>query len=357
MCSPCSTVSSPVLTTAVISSAGTTSTIPRRRRAAPTPPARAAITVARRGAAGQGKPSAQDSGVPCVAPTWAEVCKAPCVPPERTAAADRGRLVGGLRRHPAARPADRRRRLLRRCPCRSGRRADVEVSAFAVSWRRRQGIAAWFRPACPTSSGPCRPVRCTRPGPVRPCRRSNGSSGAATWCTAPNFVVPPTARAARVVTVHDLTVVLYPELCDPPTLAFPALVRRAVAEGAWVHTPSQFVAERGGGRVRGRPRTGPGRPPRDPRWRRRGPSRPGAPFSLARRVPPLRAGHRHHRAPQGLPPAGVGLRLGGRRPPRRGPGRRGARRLGGRALPRRRRAPRRPGTGSCARVPRRRRPG
>ncbi len=58
-----------------------------------------------------------------------------------------------------------------------------------------------------------------------------------------NFVVPPTARAARVVTVHDLTVVLYPEMCDPPTLAFPSLVRRAVAEGAWVHTPSRFVAD------------------------------------------------------------------------------------------------------------------
>ncbi len=58
-----------------------------------------------------------------------------------------------------------------------------------------------------------------------------------------NFVVPPAARAARVVTVHDLTVVLFPELCDPPTLRFPELVRRAVAEGAWVHTPSQFVAD------------------------------------------------------------------------------------------------------------------
>ena len=58
-----------------------------------------------------------------------------------------------------------------------------------------------------------------------------------------NFVVPPTAHAARVVTVHDLTVLLYPELCDPPTLAFPTLVRRAAAEGAWVHTPSQYVAD------------------------------------------------------------------------------------------------------------------
>src|SRR5579875_1476139 len=39
MCSPCMTVSSPVLTTAVSSLPGTTSTRPRMRRAAPTPPA------------------------------------------------------------------------------------------------------------------------------------------------------------------------------------------------------------------------------------------------------------------------------------------------------------------------------
>jgi glycosyltransferase involved in cell wall biosynthesis len=58
-----------------------------------------------------------------------------------------------------------------------------------------------------------------------------------------NFVVPPTRGAARVVTVHDLTTVHFPALCDPSTLQFPALVRRAVAEGAWVHTPSQFVAD------------------------------------------------------------------------------------------------------------------
>jgi glycosyltransferase involved in cell wall biosynthesis len=58
-----------------------------------------------------------------------------------------------------------------------------------------------------------------------------------------NFVVPPTRRAARVVTVHDLTNVRFPAMCDPATLRFPALVRRAVAEGAWVHTLSQFVAD------------------------------------------------------------------------------------------------------------------
>jgi glycosyltransferase involved in cell wall biosynthesis len=57
-----------------------------------------------------------------------------------------------------------------------------------------------------------------------------------------NFVVPPARRAARVATVHDLTTVRFPELCDGPTLTYPALIRRALAHGAWVHTPSAFVA-------------------------------------------------------------------------------------------------------------------
>jgi glycosyltransferase involved in cell wall biosynthesis len=56
-----------------------------------------------------------------------------------------------------------------------------------------------------------------------------------------NFVVPPT-RAARVVTVHDLTVLRFPELVTAATRAYPDLIRQAVGHGAWVHTPSAFVA-------------------------------------------------------------------------------------------------------------------
>lgn len=56
-----------------------------------------------------------------------------------------------------------------------------------------------------------------------------------------NFAVPPTRRAATVVTVHDLTAVRYPELCTPATLAYPSLVRKAVERGALVHVPSSFV--------------------------------------------------------------------------------------------------------------------
>ncbi len=122
-------------------------------------------------------------------------------------------------------------------------REDVDVSAFAVSWRRRRGIEGRVPAGVSTRQ---------RAMPARPLHFAWRSWGrpAVEWFVGrcdvvhgSNFVVPPSRRAARVVTVHDLTVVRYPELCDPPTLAFPALVRRALADGAWVHTPSRFVAE------------------------------------------------------------------------------------------------------------------
>lgn len=72
----------------------------------------------------------------------------------------------------------------------------------------------------------------------------------AEWWTGPvrvvhgtNFVVPPARRAARVVTVWDLTCVRYPQLCPPAALRYPALVARATAGGATVHVPSQAVAD------------------------------------------------------------------------------------------------------------------
>ncbi len=170
------------------------------------------------------------------------MCKARGVPPERSATAAPDRLSVGFDATP-----------LLGCPTGVGvfcagalgglaRRDDIEVSAFAVSWRRRAGIAGRVPAGVRTTQ---------RPMPARPLHAAWGRipGPPLEWFTGPldvvhgsNFVVPPTHRAARVVTVHDLTVSLYPELCDTPTLAFPRLIRRAVADGAWVHTPSEFVA-------------------------------------------------------------------------------------------------------------------
>ncbi|MDP9404654.1 MAG: glycosyltransferase family 4 protein [Actinomycetota bacterium] len=69
------------------------------------------------------------------------------------------------------------------------------------------------------------------------------------WWTGPahvvhgtNFAVPPSPGAAEVLTVHDLTPLRYPELSSAATRVFPAVVRRALRRGAWVHAPSTFVA-------------------------------------------------------------------------------------------------------------------
>lgn len=122
-------------------------------------------------------------------------------------------------------------------------RPELELSAFAVSWRRRGGI----RPHVPAG------VRVVdRAMPARPLHRAwartpwppiEWFTGAQDVIHGTNFVVPPARRAARVMTVHDLTAVRFPEMCDDYTRTFPALVRKALAEGAWVHTPSRFVAE------------------------------------------------------------------------------------------------------------------
>ena len=112
-----------------------------------------------------------------------------------------------------------------------------------------------------------------------------------------NFVVPPTARAAAVVSVHDLTPVHHPELCNPATLAYPDLIRRALASGRVGAHRFRLRGRRGGGRLRGRPRTGPDRRARGARparrYRGRGGRRAGAP-----------APRRHRRAtawPSGRP--------------------------------------------------------
>jgi len=171
------------------------------------------------------------------------MCKAPVVTPERSATSERDRLSVGFEATPLlGRPTG----VGAFCAGALGGLASltsVEVSAFAVSWRRRHELTALV----PTGVS----VR-QRAMPARPLHAawSRTSQPPVEWFIGrqdvvhgTNFVVPPTRAAARVVTVHDLTVLLYPELCDPPTLLFPELIARAVAEGAWVHTPSRFVAD------------------------------------------------------------------------------------------------------------------
>jgi glycosyltransferase involved in cell wall biosynthesis len=123
-----------------------------------------------------------------------------------------------------------------------GAHADLDVRAFAVSWRRRAGIVPLL---------PATVAAAQRPMPARPLHAlwGRGAWPPVEWFIGridvvhgTNFVVPPSRRAAEVVSVHDLTPLHHPELCNPATLAYPGLIRRAVHRGAWVHTDSAFVA-------------------------------------------------------------------------------------------------------------------
>lgn len=119
----------------------------------------------------------------------------------------------------------------------------LEVTAFAVTWRRRGLVASEVPEGVRVASRPlpARPLQWAwRRGDLPPIE---SFTGAMDVVHGTNFVVPPARRAARVVTVHDLTTVRFPELCQASTLQFPSLVRRAAGTGAFVHVPSRFVGE------------------------------------------------------------------------------------------------------------------
>jgi glycosyltransferase involved in cell wall biosynthesis len=123
-----------------------------------------------------------------------------------------------------------------------GERDDVEACGFPISVSGRRDLAEALPPGVDprTPPLPARPLHAIWRRSSRP--RLDALLGRPDVIHGPNFVVPP-ARAARVATVHDLTTLRYPELCHAATLAFPALVRRAAAEGAWIHTPSHAVRD------------------------------------------------------------------------------------------------------------------
>ena len=128
---------------------------------------------------------------------------------------------------------------LARCP-------ELEVGAFVISRRGRAALEGRLPPGA-RALGPA--------GPGLPARALHAAwargafppaelwSGRADLVHGTNFVVPPAWRAATVVTVHDLTPFHHPEWCLPAARAYPELVRKAVARGAWVHADSEFVAE------------------------------------------------------------------------------------------------------------------
>jgi len=121
------------------------------------------------------------------------------------------------------------------------RRTDLDVVAYGWPWGGRQALQAVVPPRV-------RVARLPMAGPpMRAAWKHLGFPPIELWTGrvdvvhGPNFVVPP-SRAAELVTVHDLTVVRFPQFCTQDTLEFPGLLRRALDRGAWVHTVSSFVA-------------------------------------------------------------------------------------------------------------------
>ncbi len=123
-------------------------------------------------------------------------------------------------------------------------RSDTVVTAYGYPIRSRHRMRTVVPPGV-------RLARLPMAGrPMRAVWRRTGLPPIEVWTGrvdvvhGPNFVVPPALPGTpEVVTVHDLTVVRFPELCNADTLQFPAMIRRAVDRGAWVHTVSRFVAD------------------------------------------------------------------------------------------------------------------
>jgi glycosyltransferase involved in cell wall biosynthesis len=121
-------------------------------------------------------------------------------------------------------------------------RADLEIHAFAVSWRGRDRLPAAVPDGVAVHRRPL-PARLARVAWARTDLPPVAAlAGRVDVVHGPNFVVPPGGGAAEVLTIHDLTALRFPEMCTPDVLEWPHLARRAMRRGAWVHTVSEAVA-------------------------------------------------------------------------------------------------------------------
>lgn len=120
---------------------------------------------------------------------------------------------------------------------------DFEITAFAMSFRRRHLLKTELPPKVRFGDWimPARPLNSLWQRVDMPPLEL--WSGGIDVVHGTNFIVPPTLKAAKVITVHDLTTVRFPEICNPPTLVYPHMIRRAIASGALLHTPSEYVRD------------------------------------------------------------------------------------------------------------------
>jgi glycosyltransferase involved in cell wall biosynthesis len=121
-------------------------------------------------------------------------------------------------------------------------RGDLEVVAYALTWRGRHDLASVVPPGVRAATAPI-PARLVRQAWLRTEHpRVERWTGPVDVVHATNYVGPPT-RGGLVVSVYDLGFVRFPELCTADALQYPKLIERAIARGAWIHTTSDFVAD------------------------------------------------------------------------------------------------------------------
>jgi glycosyltransferase involved in cell wall biosynthesis len=132
----------------------------------------------------------------------------------------------------------------------------VAVAGFLDSVRAHQGVSLVGYGFTATRASrlagvlPAGVRACTRPMPAGALLRAWSRwdhPTIETW-TGPvdvvhgtNFVVPPARRAGRLVSVWDLSMVRFPEMVTANSRRYPDLIRRAVQQGAWVHTGAASI--------------------------------------------------------------------------------------------------------------------
>lgn len=122
-------------------------------------------------------------------------------------------------------------------------RDDVDLTAYGLTGRGSRGLASVVPAGVGVVERPMPAGVLGRVWSVSDLAPAEWWTGAADVVHGTNFVVPPTRRAAAVVSVYDLTSVRFPALCAPASLRYPDLVRRAVRRGAWVHTLARAIGD------------------------------------------------------------------------------------------------------------------
>ncbi len=211
---------------------------------------------------------------------------------------------------------------------------ELDVDAFAVTWRRRRRLP----PLVPAEvrvrqrAMPARPLHLAW-AHLRRYRPWSGSWGLPTWSTGPtsSSLRPGAPPGSSPCTTSPRCAI--PSSVTAPPSGSPAWSAAPSPDGAWVHTPSRFVADEvvaefdvdPGARARRVPRCAPGV---------RGVFGPSARPVVAAGDVALRPGRGHHRAPQGLPWARKRFQRRRRCPSRRRPRDRRRRRVGRARFPR-----------------------